>query len=187
MPFAFERLDIPEVILVEGKAFGDDRGFFAEIYKRSEFVAGGIDEDFLQDNFSRSRRGVFRGLHYQNPPAAQGKLVQVIRGEIVDIAVDIRKGSPSYGKSVTATLSDSNRRMLWVPPGFAHGFCALSEEADVMYKVTSEYAPEHDRGIKWNDPDIGLVLPIESPLLSDKDAQLPALADADNAFTYPGA
>jgi dTDP-4-dehydrorhamnose 3,5-epimerase len=184
MPFRFERLEIPDVILVEVKSFDDERGFFMETYKASEFGAKGIAHSFLQDNFSRSRRGVFRGLHYQNPPMAQGKLVKVYRGEIVDFAVDIRRGSPTYGQLVSATLSDDNGRMLFVPPGFAHGFCALSDENDVAYKVTAEYSPEHDRGIRWDDPSLGLQLPLGDPLLSDKDAALPLLADADNDFVY---
>ncbi len=184
MPFRFENLDIPDVIMVEGKSFDDHRGFFMETYKATEFAAGGISDRFVQDNFSRSRRGVFRGLHYQNHPKAQGKLVTVCRGEIVDFAVDIRKGSPTYADFVSASLSDKNGVMLFVPPGFAHGFCVVSDEADVVYKVTQEYAPHLDRGIRWDDPDIGIELPIERPVLSEKDASLPRLKDADNNSTF---
>lgn len=186
MPFKFEQLDLPGPVLIAMEAFGDERGFFMETYKRSQFVEGRVPETFVQDNFSRSQRGVLRGLHYQNPPAAQGKLVHAVRGEILDVAVDIRKGSPTYAQWATATLSDENHHMLYVPPGFAHGFLALSEEVDVAYKVTSEYSPEHDRGIAWNDPVIGLELPIENPILSEKDAALPGLAEADNGFVYGG-
>ena len=184
MPFEFKPLEIPAVVLVEAKAFDDQRGFFMETYKRSTFVDAGISEPFVQDNHSHSIRGVFRGLHYQNPPSAQGKLVQAIRGEILDIAVDIRKGSPTYGRFVTETLSHKNHRLLFVPAGFAHGFLALSDEADVVYKVTSEYSPQHDSGILWNDPALGIELPLADVLLSEKDQALPLLADADNGFVY---
>jgi dTDP-4-dehydrorhamnose 3,5-epimerase len=186
MPFQFEELGIPEVVLVDTKRFDDHRGFFAESYKQSEFAAGGLTETFVQDNHSYSTHGVLRGLHYQNPPKAQAKLVYVIKGEIFDIAVDIRKGSPTFGRWVGVTLSDKNGRMLFVPRGFAHGFCVLSEEADVLYKVTAEYAPELDRGVVWDDPDIGLELPVSNPVLSAKDQQLPVLAKSDNLFTYEG-
>lgn len=186
MPFQFQRLEIPEVILIEAKAFGDHRGFFMEIYKRSEFEVHGIPTDFVQDNYSYSVRGVLRGLHYQKHPKAQGKLIFVVRGEIFDVAVDIRKGSPTYGKWVGVVLSGQNRRLLYVPAGFAHGFCVLSEEAYVVYKVTNEYAPELDRGILWSDPTLGIPWPIKQPILSPKDAQLPLLKDADNNFVYEG-
>lgn len=185
MPFSFAPQSIPEVQVIEAKAFGDDRGFFAETYKASDFIAHGIPA-FVQDNLSRSQRGVLRGLHYQLDPAAQGKLVAVISGEIFDVAVDIRKGSPTYGKWVGAVLSEHNHRLLWVPPGFAHGFCVVSDVADVVYKVTAEYSPAHDRGIRWNDPDIGVVWPVEAPLLSPKDAAALSLEQADNNFTYRG-
>lgn len=175
MPFRFERLEIPEVILIEPKVFSDERGFFMETYKYSNFAAFGIKERFVQDNHSRSVKGVLRGLHYQRPPKAQGKLVRVLVGEIFDVAVDIRKGSPTYGKWVGVMLSAENRWMLYIPPGFAHGFCVLSEEAEVTYKVTEEYSPEHDAGIIWNDPEIGIDWPVEQPILSAKDAGLPPL------------
>ena len=183
MPFSFEPTEIPDVIAIKASAFPDERGFFAETYRASAFREAGISVDFVQDNASRSRRGVFRGLHYQNPPAAQGKLVRVGSGAILDVAVDVRKGSPTFGRHVTRTLSDSNGLMLWVPAGFAHGFLALSDDVDVTYKVTAEYSPENDAGVAWNDPDIGLELPLE-PILSDKDRVLPNLADADNRFEY---
>ncbi len=184
MPFRFERLEIPGLVLVEPKSFHDDRGCFMETYKRSEFQANGIPATFVQDNYSYSVRGVLRGLHYQMHPRAQGKLVAVIRGEIFDVAVDLRRGSPTYGKWIGVTLKDAERRLLYVPPGFAHGFCALSDEADVVYKVTEEYAPEVDRGIAWNDPDLAIDWPIEDVLLSPKDAELPLLRQAENNFVF---
>ena len=184
MPFEFERLEIPAIVLIKPKRFGDSRGFFMETYKRSDFVAQGIEETFVQSNFSRSTSGVLRGLHYQKAPQAQGKLVGVLRGEVLDVAVDIRRGSPTYGHWVSQRLSEENGYMLYVPPGFAHGFCVLSTEADFNYMVTAEYAPELDRGIIWNDPIIGVEWPIEAPLLTDKDAQWPLLEDADVNFVY---
>jgi dTDP-4-dehydrorhamnose 3,5-epimerase len=184
MPFQFQPLEIPAVILIEARAFDDERGFFMETYQRSAFSEAGIPGTFVQDNYSHSTRGVFRGLHYQNPPMAQGKLVQAISGEILDVAVDIRKGSPTFGQYVSATLSHKNHRLLFVPAGFAHGFCCLSDDADVVYKVDNEYSPQHDRGILWSDPAIGLELPISDPLLSQKDKDLPLLADADNGFVW---
>lgn len=182
MPFEFSRLAIPEVILVEAKGFPDERGFFMEAYKRSVFSANGVAGPFVQDNYSHSVRGVLRGLHYQTRPKAQGKLVMVIRGSVFDVAVDIRKSSDTYGQWVGEELSSDNRRMLYVPQGFAHGFCVLSEEADVFYKVTEEYAPDLDRGIIWNDPDIAIKWPITEPSVSPKDARLPLLRDADHDF-----
>ncbi len=177
MPFKFTRLAIPEVVLIEPRVFPDERGFFMETYKYSEFAAFGIREEFVQDNHSRSVKGVLRGLHYQRAPKAQGKLVRVVVGEIFDVGVDIRKGSPTYGKWVGERLSAENKRMLYIPPGFAHGFCVLSEVAEVLYKTTEEYAPEYDAGIRWNDPEIGIRWPIEHPILSQKDAALPRLRE----------
>lgn len=175
MPFRFERLQIPDVILIEPTVFPDERGFFMETYKYSEFAAFGIKERFIQDNHSRSKKGILRGLHYQRLPKAQGKLVRAVVGEIFDVAVDIRKGSPTYGKWVGEKLSAGNIQMLYIPPGFAHGFCVLSEEAEVIYKVTEEFSPEHDAGIIWNDPEIGIDWPIEYPIVSAKDTGLPRL------------
>jgi len=182
MPFQFHRLEIPELILVEARRFEDERGFFMETYQRSQFSANGIAEAFVQDNLSYSVRGVLRGLHYQKRPKAQGKLVQVLLGQVFDVAVDIRKRSPTYGKWIGTVLSADSGRILYVPPGFAHGFCVLSKEAAVGYKVTEEYAPDLDRGIRWNDPDIGIQWPIADPVLSPKDARLPFLNEADNNF-----
>ncbi len=182
MPFTFKRLEIADVILVEPKAFGDERGFFVETYKKSDFVNGGIDDNFLQDNHSKSSKNVLRGLHYQKNPKAQSKLVRCIQGEILDIAVDIRKDSPSYGKWVSEILNEDNKRMLYVPRGFAHGFLVLSDTAEVVYKTGEEYSPENDAGIKWNDPEININWNCENPLVSGKDDKLPLLKDADNNF-----
>ena len=184
MPFIFQRLNIPEVMLIEPKIYKDERGFFMETFKKSEFAANGILDEFIQDNLSHSTKGILRGLHYQKNPAAQAKLVMVLKGEVFDVAVDIRKGSPTYGKWVALTLSDKKFQMLYIPKGFAHGFCVLSEETDFVYKVTSEYAPECDRGVLWNDPNIGVEWPISQPILSAKDIKLPLLKDADINFNY---
>lgn len=185
MPFHFKNLEIPEIILIDTKVFKDERGFFMEIYKHSEFARNGIEEHFVQDNYSRSSIGVLRGLHYQKNPNAQGKLVHCVKGKIFDVAVDIRKGSPTYGQWAGVELSEENRLMLYVPPAFAHGFVVLSESADIMYKCTREYSPADDRGIIWNDPDINIRWPVSSPLLSEKDGSHPALKDAENNFKYP--
>ncbi len=184
MPFEFHRLEIPEVVCIRAQSFTDDRGYFLESYKHSTFMAHGIPDRFVQDNRSSSRRGVLRGLHFQKAPMAQAKLITVLRGEIFDVAVDIRERSPTYGHWVGMSLSAESLSMLYIPAGFAHGFCVLSERADVLYKVTAEYAPELDRGIIWNDPDIGIQWPIADPHLSAKDAQLPPLRQCDNEFAY---
>jgi dTDP-4-dehydrorhamnose 3,5-epimerase len=184
MPFYFKRLAISEVILIEPEIFRDERGFFAETYKYSDFAQIGIKEHFVQDNYSRSIRGVLRGLHYQKNPNAQGKIVQCIKGNVFDAAVDIRKGSPTFGQCVSVELSEYNNLILYVPPAFAHGFVVLSEEAYVVYKCTREYSQEHDRGIIWNDPSIGIQWPINDPIVSEKDKRHPALKDADNNFKY---
>ena len=188
MPFEFVKTEIPDIILVKPRVFTDCRGFFMETYKKSDFKLAGIDTDFVQDNHSKSIKGVLRGLHYQKEPFAQGKLVRCIRGKIFDVAVDIRKGSPTFGKWVGYELSEENRLMLWIPKGFAHGFLTLSEEAEVVYKVSGgEYNPDYDAGIRWDDPDIGIDWPVESVeevLLSEKDRNLPFLKDADINFVY---
>jgi len=184
MPFTFKKLDIHDIILIEAKSFSDDRGFFLENFKKSSFVSNGIDTQFVQDNFSHSVRGVLRGLHYQKTPKAQAKLVVALRGEIFDVAVDIRKNSPTYGKWVGEILSEQNHNMLYIPEGFAHGFCVLSNEADVLYKVNNEYSPEHEKGIIWNDPTINISWPIKEPILHQKDNKLSNLQDADNNFIF---
>lgn len=184
MPFRFEPQAIPEVILIEARAFPDDRGFFMETYKESEFVAGGIQKQFVQDNCSYSEKGVLRGLHYQMNPAAQGKLVCCLQGEIFDVAVDIRRGSPTYGCWVGAYLSAENHHMLWVPEGFAHGFQVVSENALVLYKVTREYSAPHDGGIAYNDPALGIEWPLPGPIVSAKDAALGTLEATRPNFHY---
>lgn len=182
MPFELQQLEIPEVLLITRHSFHDSRGFFAELYAKSEFFAAGLREDFVQDNFSHSTQNVLRGLHYQIRPKAQGKLVMALSGSIFDVAVDIRSESSTYGKWVGTTLSSDNGQALYIPPGFAHGFCVLSEKANVFYKVTEEYAPELDRGIIWNDADINIHWPVTPPVLSAKDAALPSLKEAQSNF-----
>ena len=184
MPFCFTRMEIPEVILIEPQVFPDERGFFMESYKRSEFSKEGIENVFVQVNHSRSPRGVLRGLHYQKHPKAQAKLVRVLAGEIYDVAVDIRRGAPTYGKWLGVSLSAQSGKMIYLPVGFAHGFCVISENADVCYMTTEEYAPTHEAGIAWNDPDLNIAWPIENPRLSDRDRGWPRLRDADNNFSY---
>ena len=184
MPFSFQPTEIPDVVLIEAKRFGDARGFFMETYQQAEFAANGIDVQFVQDNRSHSARGVLRGLHYQLEPFAQGKLLMALTGVIFDVAVDIRRGSPTYGRWVGEILSMENGRMLYIPPGFAHGFCVLSDTADLVYKVSAPYSPECERGIAWNDPAIGVDWPVTDPILSARDQQNPILAKADNTFVY---
>ena len=184
MPFSFKRLSIPDIILVEPQSFPDERGFFLESFKESEFVSKGIKTRFVQDNFSHSVKGVLRGLHYQKNPEAQAKLVIVLKGEVFDVAVDIRKNSSTYGKWVAEILSENNHNLLYIPEGFAHGFCVLSESADVLYKVNQEYSLEDERGIIWNDPKINITWPIKKPLLQEKDSKLPVLKNIDNNFVY---
>ncbi len=182
-----KRLEIPDLVLVTPARFGDDRGFFSETYNDLAFAELGIAARFVQDNHSLSRnKGVVRGLHFQAPPHAQGKLVRVVRGSILDVAVDIRQGSPTFGKHVLVELSAANWRQLWVPVGFAHAFCTLEEDTEVIYKVTDYYAPECDAGIIWNDPDLGIAWPVSAAqaLLSAKDTTLPRLADISSPFTY---
>ncbi|MCI0468504.1 MAG: dTDP-4-dehydrorhamnose 3,5-epimerase [Nitrospirae bacterium] len=184
MPFNFKSLSIPAVKLIEPRVFPDGRGFFLEFYKHSDFRNNGIPDHFVQDNHSRSARNVLRGLHYQKDPKAQGKLVRCLTGNIFDVAVDIRKGSPTFGEWVGAGLSDENNHMLYIPPGFAHGFVVLSDIAEVIYKCTEEYSHESERGIIWNDPDINIDWRITEPLLSEKDMVYPLLKDADINFEY---
>jgi dTDP-4-dehydrorhamnose 3,5-epimerase len=181
MSFIFEPQSVPDVVLVRRSVYSDDRGRFAEAYNRTAFHKAGITADFVQDNVVFSEKKVLRGLHYQLPPHAQGKLVSVTNGEIVDVAVDLRKGEPTFGKWVSAHLT-ANGEMLWVPPGFAHGYVVLSDSADVTYKVTSEYAPSADRGIRWNDPGLKITWPVKEPRLSAKDQTLPAFTDIDSPF-----
>ena len=170
-------LAIPDVVLLEPKVFGDERGFFYESYNQQAFQqATGLDVTFVQDNHSRSARNVLRGLHYQLPPKAQGKLVRAVVGEVFDVAVDIREDSPTFGQWVGEKLSVENKRMMWIPPGFAHGFLVLSEYAEFLYKTTDYYAPELERSILWKVPDLAIKWPLSGePVLSAKDAQSPRL------------
>ncbi|PCI39783.1 MAG: dTDP-4-dehydrorhamnose 3,5-epimerase [Elusimicrobia bacterium] len=184
MPSGFEQLAIPGVYLIKPEVHEDARGHFVESYRESVFSANGISSRFVQQGQSKSVRSVLRGLHFQRQPKAQGKLVRAINGEIFDVAVDIRKNSPTYGRWVGAALSAQNMHALYIPIGFAHGFCALSETADVLYSMTEEYSPEHDAGIAWDDPAIGIDWPIEKPILSKKDLSHPNLSDADTSFVY---
>ncbi len=178
MPFEFQKTELEGVILITPRRFPDDRGEFAELYQHSTFAKEGIDSQFVQVNYSKSKKGVVRALHYQLPPKAQGKLVQAAHGSVFDVAVDIRKGSPTYGKWVGVTLSATERNMLYIPAGFAHGFCALEEDAELVYYCTNEYSPEHERGILWNDPAINIAWPVDTPIISDRDACYPVLKDA---------
>jgi dTDP-4-dehydrorhamnose 3,5-epimerase len=177
--------ELPGVLLLEPKRFGDDRGFFMEMFHAKRYADAGITGPFVQDNFSRSAKGILRGLHFQEPNP-QGKLVQVLAGAVYDVAVDVRRGSPTFGKWVGVELSADNRRQLWVPAGFAHGFCVLSESADFHYKCTDVYSPTTERGIAWNDPDLGIPWPVTSPLLSPKDSAAPRLKDAPVLPVYAG-
>lgn len=183
MSFLFKNLKIPEVILVKTQAHYDHRGFFQENFKESDFISNGINTKFVQDNISHSLMGVLRGLHYQKNPKAQAKLVTAITGEIFDVAVDIRQGSPTFGKWVSEILSDKNHKSLYIPEGFAHGFCVLSNEADVVYKVNQEYSSENERGIIWNDPNLAIDWPVDNPILTQKDLELPSFNDIDNNFS----
>ena len=172
-------LVLPEVLVIEPRVFGDERGFFYESWNRRAFAAAGLDVDFVQDNHSRSRRGVLRGLHYQIEHA-QGKLVRVIAGEVLDVVVDLRRSSPRFGRHVAVALSATNRKMLWVPPGFAHGFLVVSEDAEFLYKTTDYWYPEHERTLLWNDPALAIDWPLAGPpTLAAKDAAGVPLARAD--------
>jgi dTDP-4-dehydrorhamnose 3,5-epimerase len=173
MPFEFERLEINEITLIKPRVFYDERGFFMETFKDSDFRYAGIDYDFKQDNHSYSKKNVIRALHYQLPPKEQGKLVRVISGRIFDVAVDIRKESPTYLKWVGAELSDINNHMLFIPPGFAHGFSVLSDKVHLLYKCTEEYDSSLEKGIRWDDPKINVDWKIENPIVSHRDRNLP--------------
>ncbi len=173
----FVETALPEVLLVEPDVYGEPRGFFQEIWREENYGAAGIPGPFGQDNLSRSSKGVLRGLHYQEP-GAQGKLVLVLAGAVFDVAVDIRRGSKTFGKRTGEILSGENHRQLWIPPGFAHGFCVVSETADFMYKCTSPYRPTDEHTIRFDDPEIGVEWPVQDPLLSDRDRSAPLLNDA---------
>lgn len=180
----FEPTRLPEVLLIQPRVFGDARGFFFETWQKQKFAAAGIDATFVQDNHSHSTLHTLRGLHFQIQQP-QGKLVRVSRGEVFDVALDNRRSSPRFGQWVGARLSDVNHHMLWVPPGFAHGYLALSDEVDFLYKCTDFYAPDYERSIRWNDPALGIKWPLPSgvnPILSGKDATAPLLEEAE---AYP--
>lgn len=181
MAFTLTPYQLPGLLVVEGKSFPDERGFFMESFRECD--APGLPR-LIQDNLSRSKKGVLRGLHYQKAPQAIGKLVRCVRGRIFDVAVDIRKGSPTFGKWAGIELSDEGNKMFWIPAGFAHGFYTISEIADVLYKVSGYWSPEVDRGVLWNDPQIGVAWPSKDVLVSPKDAQLPPLSKADNNLTW---
>jgi dTDP-4-dehydrorhamnose 3,5-epimerase len=180
------RTEIPDVVIIEPRIFGDSRGYFFESFSEREFKEKVADVKFVQDNESRSCHGVVRGLHFQKPPHAQAKLVRVVKGRVLDVAVDIRKGSPTYGRHVEVELSEDNHRMVYIPKGFAHGFAVLSEDAVFQYRCDDYYAPETEGAISWNDPDLNIDwrLPSEQVILSAKDTSHPSFKDADIPFEY---
>ena len=179
MPFQFKKSDLKDVVIITPQLFLDERGYFLETYKKSEFEAFGICDVFIQENHSFSQKGILRGLHYQIPPHSQGKLVRCIEGEIFDVAVDIRKNSSTFGKWVGILLSEQNKKMCYIPQGFAHGFYTLSKTAHVLYKMTAEYSPQCERGIIWNDPTVGIQWPSDKAMLSEKDKNNPNIDNAD--------
>lgn len=175
MPFQFEKTHIDGLVLVKPKVFNDGRGFFVEEYKKSDFARAGINIDFVQDNHSKSSRGVLRGLHFQKEPYAQAKLVRCIKGKIWDVAVDLRAGSATFGKWLGFELSEENFNMLFIPEGFAHGFVTLSQEAEIFYKCSKEYSPQHDSGLRYDDPTLNISWPLKDVIISEKDKKLPFL------------
>lgn len=180
MPAEFIRTTIEGLVIIQPKTFPDNRGEFTELYKYSEFADAGIAGRFVQTNFSRSKKGVLRGLHYQVDPAAQGKLIQVLHGAVFDVAVDIRKDSSTYGKWIGVTLTADRKNMFYIPEGFAHGFCALEDDTHMIYSCTSEYSPEHERGLRWDDPALGITWPMDKPIIADRDANFPTLEQMDH-------
>lgn len=178
MTFEFEKQKIEDVILVKPQIFGDNRGFFTETYKKSDFIKNEITVDFVQDNHSKSSKHVLRGLHYQAKPYAQAKLVRCVKGKIIDVAVDLRKNSKTFKNYVKFELSEDNKHMIFIPNGFAHGFVVLSDEAEILYKTTQEYSPNHDRGVFWADEELNINWEIDfEPILSEKDKNQPKLKD----------
>ncbi|QQR78969.1 MAG: dTDP-4-dehydrorhamnose 3,5-epimerase [Candidatus Moraniibacteriota bacterium] len=179
------KADIEGLLVVEPDIFRDDRGYFLESYNSDRYREAGIPDVFVQDNVSVSKKGVIRGLHYQTPPFAQGKLVSVLRGRVLDVVVDIRTGSPTFGRYVAVELSAENHRQFWIPAGFAHGFIALEDDTIFTYKVTNVYDKESDRGVRWNDPALGIAWPTEvPPIVSEKDTKLPLLKDIAQEFVW---
>jgi len=178
MSYIFEKSNIPDILLLKPQVFSDNRGYFLETYKNSEFVDNGIKDNFVQDNISHSTKGVIRGLHYQLDPASQSQIVRVVRGKVWDVVVDIRKNSPTFKKWVGVELSDENNYAVYMPPGFAHGFVVLSDEVTMYYKCSAEFDAKLDGGIRWNDQDLNIEWPVKDPIISDKDNNLPLLKDA---------
>tara|TARA_B100000214_G_scaffold223719_1_gene162794 strand:- start:8320 stop:8883 length:564 start_codon:yes stop_codon:yes gene_type:complete len=180
-----QETELEGVLLLEPTVFGDHRGFFMESYTKKKFEEMGLSYDLIQDNHSlSSESGTLRGLHYQTNPMALTKIVRCTRGGILDVVVDIRNGSPTYGKWISAKLTAENKLQIVVPKGFAHGICTLEDNTEIMYKVDEYYSPEHDKGILWSDPELAIDWPVENPILSDKDKAQPLLHDADNNFVY---
>ena len=185
MPFKFTKLDMPGLVLIEHQKFHDDRGYFFESYKSSEFSANGIPSSFMQGSYSISKKNVLRGIHYQINPKAQGKLVSVIKGRVFDVVVDIRRGSPRYGKWDSFMLAKDDNKMLWIPEGFAHGFLALEDDTVMSYNITgSEWSKDHERGIVWNDKKLGIKWPVPDPVVSEKDSMHPTFEKAEINFVY---
>jgi dTDP-4-dehydrorhamnose 3,5-epimerase len=184
MPFTFLKCEIPDVVLIKPHVLKDARGAFAETFRASDFIAAGLDLKIAQSNHITSERNALHGLHYQHAPMAQGKLIRCVAGAIFDVAVDIRTGSPTYGRWVGEGLSETSGRLLYIPEGFAHGFCTLSKSAQIVYHCTAEYSAEHAGRIRWNDPSIGIVWPVKDPILSEKDTTAPFLKDAGMRFAY---
>jgi len=183
MPFAFEKTPIEGLLIARPKVFEDERGFFMEAFSRKDFSSAGIDIEIVQINHSRSTRGVIRGLHFQRPPHQQAKLVRCVKGAVLDVAVDIRPSSETFGKHFRLELSESNKALLFVPRGFAHGFLILSEVAEVEYAVDSAYSPEHEGGIIWNDPTLAIQWPVSNPVLSERDRRWPKLGEIKDSLS----
>lgn len=180
----FTPLALPGLLLIEPRQFSDERGYFFESYQLELFAGNGIHSTFVQDNQSLSKKNVLRGLHFQAPPYEQGKLVRVIKGAALDVIVDIRKGSPVYGKYITVLLNDENHSMLWIPPGFAHGFLSLTDDTIFYYKCTNYYNRDSEGGILWNDKDLTINWQVENPIVSEKDLQLPSFKELNSPFNY---
>ena len=176
-----------EVLIIEPEVIYDNRGFFMEVYRKSEFEQLGISTGFVQDNHSfTAAKGTIRGMHFQKNPMAQCKLIRVVRGEILSVVVDIRRGSSTFGRWISVSMSAENKKQLFVPGGFANGYCSLSDETDVCYRVDNYYAPEYDRAFRWDDPAVGIEWPVSDPILSERDRSAPLLAEVDNNFVYEG-
>ena len=173
---------LPGLLVIDPKVFGDERGYFFESFNAETYKAAGLEEDFVQDNESRSGKGVLRGLHFQEPPFAQGKLIRVARGGVLDVSVDIRKDSPTYGQWVAFELTEHNKRQLWIPPGFAHGFATLEDDTIFIYKCSNVYNRESENSIRWDDPDLGIDWGIDNPIISDKDKSAPLFRDLNSPF-----